>query len=103
MADFCLVSRRHLDTFEYDVFRNYFLLGADWRLCCRHRKVDRGVFFHAVYRIQRKLGRVFRELEPYSLYPVDEYFAGRIQKNNVVVMPERARRDAVHPPLKRSA
>src|SRR5882762_10633320 len=67
MADFCLVSRRHLDTFEYDVFRNYFLLGADWRLCCRQMKVDRGVFFHAVYRIQRKLGRVFRELEPYSL------------------------------------
>jgi hypothetical protein len=29
-----------------------------------------------VYRIEQKLGRVFRELEPYSLFPLDEYFHG---------------------------
>ena len=80
IADFCLVSRRTLDDFEYLVFRNHYVLGADWRLCCRQMKVDRGTFFHAVYRIQQKLGRVFRELKPYSLYPLDEYFAGRIEK-----------------------
>ncbi len=38
--------------------------------------MDRGNFFHAVYRIEQKLGRVFRELEPYSLFPVNEYFHG---------------------------
>jgi hypothetical protein len=38
--------------------------------------MDRGNFFHAVYRIEQKLGRVFRELEPYSLFPVDDYFHG---------------------------
>lgn len=79
-ADFCLVSRRTLDDFEYRVFRNHFLLGADWRLCCRQMNVDRGTFFHAVYRIQQKLGRIFRELEPYSLYPLDEYFGGTVRK-----------------------
>lgn len=76
IADFCLVSRRHLDESEYRVFRYHFLLGADWKLCARKLGIDRGNFFHAVYRIEQKLGRVFRELEPYSLFPLDEYFHG---------------------------
>jgi hypothetical protein len=52
------------------------VLGADWKLCTRKLGIDRGNFFHAVYRIEQKLGRVFRELEPYCLYPLDEYFQG---------------------------
>jgi hypothetical protein len=76
IADFCLVSKRYLDDFEYRLFRYHFLLGADWKLCTRKLKIDRGNFFHAVYRIEQKLGRVFRELEPYSLFPLDEYFNG---------------------------
>ena len=35
MADFYLVSRRELDALEFRVFRYHFLLGADWKLCCR--------------------------------------------------------------------
>jgi hypothetical protein len=38
--------------------------------------MDRGNFFHSVYRIEQKLGRGFRELEPYALFPLDEYFNG---------------------------
>ena len=78
MADFCLVSRRLLDDFEYRIFRFHFLLGADWRLCCRQMGMDRGTFFHAVYDIEQKLGQAFAELEPYPLYPLDEYFGGVI-------------------------
>ncbi len=78
MADFCLVSRRALDDAEHRIFRFYFLLGADWKLSCRRLGMDRGNFFHAVYRIQQRLGRTFAELEPYSLYPLDEYFGGVI-------------------------
>jgi hypothetical protein len=76
LADFCLVSRRNLEDFDYRLFRYYFVLGADWKLCCRRLGLDRGNFFHAVYRIEQKLGRIFRELEPYALFPVDEYFRG---------------------------
>jgi hypothetical protein len=76
VADFCLVSHRTLDEFEYKVFKFHFLLGADWKLCTRRLGIDRGNFFHAVYRIEQKLGRVFRELEPYGLFPLDEYFRG---------------------------
>jgi|SRR5579884_1612389 len=75
-ADFCLVSRRALNDVEYRLFKYHFLLGADWRLCCRKLNVDKGIFFHNVYRIQEKLGRIFRELKPYALYPIDEYFDG---------------------------
>jgi hypothetical protein len=78
MADFVLVSRRTLSESEYQVFRFHYLLGSDWRFCCRRLKMDRGNFFHAVYRIQQKLGRTFRELEPYSLFPLDEYFHGTV-------------------------
>jgi hypothetical protein len=76
MADFILVSRRSLNDYEYTLFKYHFLLGADWKLCCRKLNIDRGTFFHEVYRIQQKLGRTFRELEPYALYPLDEYFGG---------------------------
>ena len=76
IADFCLVSRRVLDDHQYRLFKFHFLLGADWKLCCMRLKIDRGEFFHEVYRIQQKLGRAFRELQPYALYPLEEYFNG---------------------------
>lgn len=76
IADFSLIARRTLTDFEYRLFRFHFLLGADWNLCARQLKVDRGNFYHAVYRIEQKLGRTFRELEPYALFPLDEYFNG---------------------------
>ena len=78
IADFHLVSRRALDPFHYRIFSYHFLLGADWKLCCRRLRMDRGRFFHAVYRVQETLGRVFFELEPYGLYPPREYFCTRI-------------------------
>lgn len=76
IADFCLVARRALSAQEHQLFRYHFLLGADWKLCTRRLHVDRGNFFHSVYRIEQRLGRVFRELEPYALFPLDEYFNG---------------------------
>lgn len=76
IADFTLVTRRSLTEQEYQLFRYHFLLGADWKLCTRKLGMDRGNFFHAVYRIEQKLGLVFRDLQPYPLYPLEEYFNG---------------------------
>jgi len=107
IADFCLVSKRYLDDEEYKLFRFHFLLGADWKLCCRQLKMDRGVFFHSVYRLEQKLGRVYRELRPYALYPLDEYFGGATREDitsqpaNVLQMPSR--RPGLRPPLRRVA
>jgi hypothetical protein len=79
MCDFDLVSRRALSEYERRIFRFHFLLGADWKLCCRQLKMDRGTFFHAIYKIEEKLGRIFAELKPYALYPLDEYFGVTIR------------------------
>jgi hypothetical protein len=79
VADFCLVSRRALNEEEYQIFKFHFLLGADWRLCTRRLNIDRGNFFHSVYRIEQKLGRVYRELRPYGLFPLEDYFKGTYQ------------------------
>jgi hypothetical protein len=80
MADFYLVAKRVLTEDEFKIFRYHFLLSADWKICCRRLSIDRGTFFHAVYRIEQKLGRAYREIRPYSLFPTDEYFGGTIRK-----------------------
>ncbi len=96
-ADFCLVSKRTLNAAEYDIFKYHFLLGADWKLCCNKLKMDRGNFFHAVYRIEQKLGRVFRELEPYPLFPIDDYLHGPVKGVKSCLAP--AAKAPVRPPL----
>lgn len=96
-ADFCLISRRTLNELEYRIFKFHFLLGADWKLCCRRLRIDRGNFFHAVYRIEQKLGRVFRELEPYSLFPVDDYFHGPVKNVTSSLAPQVV---PIRPPLR---
>jgi hypothetical protein len=107
MADFLLVSRRLLNQQEYDIFRFHFLLGADWKLCCRRTGMDRGNFFHLVYRIQQRLGRAFSELQPYALYPVDEYFNAVVGRDTAPVRPfgpgRETGRAALRPPLKKIA
>ena len=56
IADFCLVSRRALVGLDYKVFKFHFLLGANWKLCTRKLNLDRGDFFHAVYRVSGVCG-----------------------------------------------
>jgi hypothetical protein len=77
IADFELISRRSLDPFHHKIFRYHFLLGADWKLCCKRLGVDRGAFFHAIYRIEEALGKAFYLTEPYALYPPNDYFVAR--------------------------
>jgi hypothetical protein len=106
LADFCLVSQQALSEQEYRVFRFHLLLGADWKLCCRKLQIDRGTFFHAVYRIEQKLGRVFRELEPHSLFPLDEYFTStaRTPGGSLAIFPVRPPEHKIlRPPLQKSA
>ncbi len=87
IADFCLVSRRTLSEQEYKLFKFHFLLGADWKLCARKFNMDRGTFFHEVYRIEQKLGQTFRELEPHALFPLDEYFNSTGRQKVVPITP----------------
>jgi hypothetical protein len=106
MADFYLVAKRVLDEEEFRIFRFHFLLGADWKLCCRRLNIERGMFFHSIYRIEQKLGRAYREIRPYSLFPTDEYFGGTIRKAKILIMPAPAAEAAkpiIRPPVRRAA
>jgi hypothetical protein len=76
IADFECVARRALDDNEHKLFLLYFARGGDFRACAGKLGLDPGNFFHAVYRVEQKLGRALRETEPYALYPIDEYFHG---------------------------
>ncbi|HXM44732.1 MAG TPA: hypothetical protein VN924_26080 [Bryobacteraceae bacterium] len=107
IADFCLVSRNALSPLEYDIFRFHYLLGAEWKLCCWRLQIDRGNFFHILYKIEQKLGRVFRELEPHSLFPLDEYFGGTMSNERfcraVAIVPKRKPPRVLRPPVGLSA
>ncbi|HYO82746.1 MAG TPA: hypothetical protein VES20_15175 [Bryobacteraceae bacterium] len=81
-ADFLSIAKRTLDEEEHKIFRFHYLLGADWRLCCRKLGLDKGQFFHIVYRVQSKLGRAFREIEPYPLFPIRDYFSSSLRSAN---------------------
>ncbi len=102
-ADFILVSRRALEPELLRVFRFHFLLAADWRLCCEWLHVDRGYFFHLVYALEQKLGRAFRETEPYALYPVDEYFGGVRVEETPASTARLPVAGGLRPPVKRVA
>ena len=74
LADFMLIARHNLDVEETRIFKAHLLLGADWKLCCRQFNLDRGDFFHFVYRIMHKLGRAFADTVPYALFPLEDYY-----------------------------
>ena len=103
-ADFLLVTKRTLSEAEYKIFNYHFILGADWRLCCRKMKMEKGVFFHLLYRMMAKLGKTFAELEPYALYPIHDYFYGEFRGSTpkVIQMPSN-RSLSSKVPVKRAA
>jgi hypothetical protein len=70
-CDFELAAARVLEPQELDVFRLHFLGRGDWHVCCRRLKVDRGRFYHSVYRAEAVLGR---ELLRRGIFPLWLYF-----------------------------
>lgn len=106
VADFLLMAKRTLTEDEHRIFRYHHLLGADWRLCCRKLAVDKGTFFHSLYRLQQKLGQALAETEPYALFPVRDYFiTGGRQEVKAKVLPIRQERTVLTEmvPLNRAA
>jgi hypothetical protein len=97
LADYMRVTERALSKDEYQIFRYHFLLGADYYLCCQKLHMDRGSFFHAIYKLEEKLGRVYAELEPYPLYPLRDYFGGVVRRDVSPARVLRVRETALFP------
>lgn len=81
MADFYLLARRALDEAAFRLFYAYYVEREHWMKCVVRFQIDKGLLFHRLYKIERDLGRVFAETEPYGLYPVDEYFGHRTKSD----------------------
>jgi hypothetical protein len=79
VADFEIIARRIFgaSSKEYQIFQLYFVAGYDWKICARAVGIDRGNFFHMVYKVEECLGRAYFEVRPYPLYPTDDYFGVR--------------------------
>jgi predicted DNA-binding protein (UPF0251 family) len=79
IADFELLLRHALTEQELDVL----WLARIWRMdvngICRRMGLDRGAAFRILYRAEEKAGRAFIETRPYGIYPLDEYFGGRVE------------------------
>jgi hypothetical protein len=73
-ADFSIIARRTLLPVEWNILNLHLIGGRQWREVAPMVGLDRGQFFHAVYRVQHKLGKAFRETRPYGLWPLSDYF-----------------------------
>jgi hypothetical protein len=91
LADFVIVARRALgeQSLGYKVFRFHFLLGADWRLCGAKLGLDKGEFFHELYRVESAVGRACFECAPHPLFPLGSYFSNGSRASRSVNPPER--------------
>jgi len=87
-ADFTLVGNRVLADrpLLQQVFQMYFLECDKWTVVAlrneltlpvflsRRMKINNNLLFRRVFEVKVILGRAFRELQPYALYPLKEYF-----------------------------
>jgi hypothetical protein len=76
IADFVLVGQRSLSPFHNRIFSVRVLLRADSKFCCDRLGINLSTLRHGIYTISERLGRVYAELGPLPLFPLDEYFNG---------------------------
>ena len=76
-------------------------MGAGGDFCAQRLGTDRGALFDQVYRIQAKLGRFMAEVEPYPLFPLDEYFGGAVRptRTKSLISPARPASTRLRLPL----
>lgn len=92
-ADFYLAAKRSLAADEWNLFKVCILGGNAWRHCCEVLKLAKGEFFHKLYRIQARLGRVLAELKPCAVHPINEYYSRPGKGCEVIVIPASMRRN----------
>ena len=74
MADVEHIARRHLTPGRWHLFREHILRRREWSEVAPEIGLDRGNFYHEVYRVEEILGKAFFETRPYGLFPPGSYF-----------------------------
>lgn len=105
VADFYLLCQRTLTQEEWGVFRFHYLLGAAGSMVARRFNMTRAAFETMTRALEAKLGRVFRETEPFALYPLDEYFSTNMRGAAIApcVPLDTRTRPRLCPPLRAAA
>jgi len=82
LADVDLAARRVLSAEERKVYELYSVGGFAWDQCARKLGMDRGNFFHAVYSVERKLGKAvyLAGIFPAGRYLVEDVDPDQIAK-----------------------
>jgi hypothetical protein len=70
-VDIDLAAKAVLGAADYRIFDLRFTLGLDWPACCRVLRMDRGAFWHRVYRIAAIVGA---EIVERGIWPLGRYF-----------------------------
>ena len=78
VADVHLAAKRTLTAEDFKLFRYRYCLGADARLCARQLGMTPESCVQRLQAIEARLGQAFRNMRPYALYPLDQYFHARI-------------------------
>jgi hypothetical protein len=104
-ADFVCIARRALTADEFHLFVEHFLELRAWPVCATRLQMTRGNFYHAVYRVQAKVGEAFAATEPFALFPLDEYLGGtghgrRSMGEDVNVQPKVLRKISERPKMR---
>jgi hypothetical protein len=91
-ADFILLARRALADRPIDlaVFEAYHIEARGWKDAAPlvngklhpPRPLNRGSFFHTVYRVESILGKAIVNARPYSIFPPADYFSGFVLPPN---------------------
>lgn len=105
IADFYLLCQRTLTQEEWVIFRFHYLLGAAASMVARRFNMTRAAFETLTRGIEAKLGRTFRETQPFALFPLDEYFS--VNMRGAVIAPcvplDTRTRPRLCPPLRQTA
>jgi hypothetical protein len=105
-ADFCLIAKRVLTPIQHAVFDHRYVRGGHWKLC--PLKLSHRLYYYRCDQVEAILGKTFRTLEPYPLFPVDGvdgYFStvrhAAPRPCRIAVFPGQAQ--PLRPPLRRAA
>lgn len=82
VADVVSTAERALQPDQRELFRLHYLMRADTGFCARKLGTSEGGIKWSLWRIRETLGREFRTMQPYPLYPLAEYFRRGMREYN---------------------
>ncbi len=78
VVDFETLGGKGLCLEEREIFILHYIRGYPYYTICAKKGYSKYRYFQYIIRIEAILAQVFRSIRPYPLFPIDEYFSGRL-------------------------